>query len=186
VLATRDIELTQQTVRELYAQGQAERARAVEAVLSQALAGREPTGSPRSEYLTTGQAARALGVSLQTIKNWVAAGHLRAVRLGGRLLVPRGAIQANLDQLREAQQQARPPAAAEAAAAQRQHESVVAGLPAEQVARLEALLDKLQDGRRISRAEREELAALERELAAASGRRLADLIQPPSHHPTTS
>ena len=40
--------------------------------------------------------------------------------------------------------------------------------------------------RRISKAEREELAALERELAAASGRRLADLIQPPGHHSTTS
>ena len=185
MLATRDIELTQETVRELYAQGQAERARAIEAVLSQALAGREPAGSPRGEYLTTGQAARALGVSLQTIKNWVAAGHLRAVRLGGRVLVPRGAIQAYLDKLREAQQQTRAPTAAEVAAAQRQHESVLAGLPAEKVARLEALLDKLQDARRISKAEREELAALERDLAAASGRRLADLIQQPGRQSTT-
>ena len=185
MLATRDIELTQQTVRELYARGQAERARAVEAVLSQALAGREPAGSPRSEYLTTGQAARALGVSLQTIKNWVAAGHLGAVRLGGRLLVPRGAIQAYLDKLRAAQHHTRAPTAAEAAVARHQHESVVAGLPAEKVARLEALLDKLQDARRISKAEREELAALERDLAAASGRRLADLIQQPGHQSTT-
>jgi hypothetical protein len=107
------------------------------------------------------------------------------VRLGGRLLVPRGAIQAYLDQLRATQHHTRAPTAAEAAVARHQHESVVAGLPAEKVARLEALLDKLQDARRISKAEREELAALERDLAAASGRRLADLIQQPGHQSTT-
>src|SRR3954470_12978042 len=44
------------------------------------------------DLLTTGQAALALGLSDQTVRNWVAAGRLDAVKRGVRTMIPRQAI----------------------------------------------------------------------------------------------
>src|SRR5262245_48017166 len=41
------------------------------------------------ELLTTGQAGLALGISDQTVRNWVAAGRLPAVKRGVRTMIPR-------------------------------------------------------------------------------------------------
>lgn len=47
----------------------------------------------RSAYVTTAEAASAIGVSRMTIRRWVAAGHVRGVRtLGGHLLVERASL----------------------------------------------------------------------------------------------
>ena len=40
------------------------------------------------QYLTTGEVGRRLGVSRQTIVNWIKNGVLPGARLGGRLMVP--------------------------------------------------------------------------------------------------
>ncbi len=42
----------------------------------------------RSEYATTGEVAQRLGVSRQTVVNWIKRGFLPGVKLGGRLVVP--------------------------------------------------------------------------------------------------
>lgn len=172
MLATRDVRLARQTVRELYARGQVERAQAVEAILARALATNE---SQPPEHLTLGQAARALGVSLHTVQRWVATGELPVDRPDGRPRIHRTVLQVHLEKLRRHQQ--RQPAASndEQAAARRQHDLVVAGLPSDKVARLEALIDKVQDGKRLRPDERAELRALEAEVAALAGRRLAEL-----------
>jgi excisionase family DNA binding protein len=175
MLAAKDLRLAQETVHDLRAQGQEERARALEAVLAAAVsaqAGRSPE-SP-SPYLTTGQAARALGVSLQTIKNWVAAGRLAGVRLGGRVLVPREALRQYLDELRKARPEVQETSAADRQAAAARRAFVLGGLPAAQLARLEALHTMLEVGQRLSRTERAELVALERALTEAAGQRLED------------
>lgn len=39
-------------------------------------------------YLTTTQAGQRLGVSHQTIKNWVKKGLIKGKRIGGRILIP--------------------------------------------------------------------------------------------------
>jgi excisionase family DNA binding protein len=44
--------------------------------------------APRSQYATTGEIARRLGVSRQTVVNWIKRGFLPGVKLGGRLVVP--------------------------------------------------------------------------------------------------
>src|SRR5262245_7760148 len=165
VLAAKDLRLAQETVHDLRAQGQEERARALEAVLAAAMSAQagQSAESP-APYLTTGQAARALGVSLQTIKNWVAAERLEGVRLGGRVLVPREALLQYLDELRKGRPEAPQPSPADRRAASARRAFVLGGLPADQLARLEALHTTLEAGQRLSRTERAELVALERAL----------------------
>src|SRR5437870_4591495 len=50
--------------------------------------------------LTTRQAGRALGVSIQTIRNWVATGRLPAERRGVRTMIPRQAVLDEIDRSR--------------------------------------------------------------------------------------
>ena len=42
----------------------------------------------RSQYATTGEVAQRLGVSRQTVVNWIKRGFLPGLKLGGRLVVP--------------------------------------------------------------------------------------------------
>ena len=48
------------------------------------------TGKPK--YLTTGEVAKKLGVTRQTIVNWINKGSLDGVRLGGRMMIPQTAL----------------------------------------------------------------------------------------------
>ena len=175
MLEAKDIRLARETVRELRSQGQEERASALEAVLAAATSAVAAQGLDRpDEYVTTGQAARALGVSLQTIKNWVAAGRLQAVRLGGRTLVHREALLGYLDKLREGRPEPRVRTAPENAAEVHRRELVFGGLPADKLASLEALHQKLEAGQRLSRAEHAAIVAVEREMLEVTGQRLQD------------
>ena len=45
------------------------------------------------ELLTASQAAEGLNASSQTIRNWIRAGQLRAVRIGNRFLIPRAEVE---------------------------------------------------------------------------------------------
>jgi excisionase family DNA binding protein len=47
----------------------------------------------RSEYATTGDVAKRLGVSRQTVVNWIKRGFLPGVKFGGRLVVPQSELQ---------------------------------------------------------------------------------------------
>ena len=53
------------------------------------------TLQPRTErqFYTTAEAGRIIGVTPQTIKNWVARGLLAGYRLGGRVVIPRAALE---------------------------------------------------------------------------------------------
>lgn len=42
----------------------------------------------RAQFATTGEVAKRLGVSRQTVVNWIKRGFLPGVKLGGRLVVP--------------------------------------------------------------------------------------------------
>ena len=162
---------------DLHARGQVEQARALETVLDlarSALTGR-PTAHPR-EYLTTTQAAAALGVSRQTIKNWVDAGRLRGVVLGGRTLVHRDEVQLQLDRLASA----RPPRSAadvSIEAAQAGYRAAVEAVPPAALGRLEALHARMEAGKPLSPEEQREMVALERQVTQAATRALARRVR---------
>lgn len=83
-------------VQGLRQEGRRDEADTVDALLLVA----EQTASPL-QYLTTGQVARRLGVTRQTIVNWVKQRRLPGLRVGGRLMIPATALQAfaQLEQL---------------------------------------------------------------------------------------
>jgi len=72
----------QSLAQNLRAEGRAEDAKTVVALID-AL---KP--APQPEYLTTGKVAERIGVSRQTIVNWVKKGWLKGVRLRGRIMIP--------------------------------------------------------------------------------------------------
>jgi hypothetical protein len=173
MLAARDVELARETVRDLRAQGQAERAQAVEAVLAAALATQDaaqPANPP--EYVTFPQAARALGTETRTIRRWIAQGLLPTAEINGRPAVRLQTIFDFLASSRVNEPTAQPPTPAELAAARRRDRFVLGGLPKDKLARLESLHEKIEACERLSRAECAELTALERELIDLAGDRL--------------
>ena len=72
--------------RRLAEQGAASDAEVVERLMRELSA--RPPQQERSYYTVT-EAATLVGVSGQTIKNWVNRGILRGYRLGGRIVIPR-------------------------------------------------------------------------------------------------
>lgn len=75
--------------RQLAARGLAEEATVVATLIQELAAARPETTRP---YYTVSEAATLVGVSRQTIKNWIARGLLEGSRLGGRYIIPRGAL----------------------------------------------------------------------------------------------
>jgi excisionase family DNA binding protein len=175
-----EFRIVRDILRDLQHRGSDEQAAALEAVLNAAAAipSKRNAAAP-PEYLTTGQAARALGVSLQTIKNWVASGDLPGARLGRRIVVPRAAIDRQLDALRGSEGPAtvRERAPQDAAAARREYHEMMERLPAPTLARYEELLRRRDAGERLTGDERNELEALGRELTESATREFAATIR---------
>jgi excisionase family DNA binding protein len=123
------------------------------------------TGVLKRDYLTTGQAARALGVSIHTVKNWIDRGQLQGQRLQSRWYVRRADLVTLLDQLRE---QSSPvgqsPASVERA--ERLYREAMRQLPAGDVTRYEQLNDRLREGTRLTSEEWREFAELGQRLSS--------------------
>jgi excisionase family DNA binding protein len=165
-------------VEELRRVGRVEDADAVNFVrdlAEQALAGRR--SAPPRDLLTTGAAGLALGLSDQTIRNWVATGRLPAVKRGVRTMIPREAVVEEIERSRVRPREGPPPTGDEDAAQRAWRRELLTALPREIVAGLDKLHDKLEDGQELSAEERAEMARLEREMTNAAARHLAGIIR---------
>jgi excisionase family DNA binding protein len=164
-------------IEELRRAGQDEDAEAlafVRDLAERVLAGRRSTRA--RDLLTTGQAGLALGLSDQTVRNWVAAGRLPAVKRGVRTMIPREAVLEEIERSRvRPRQEADAPDREAASVAWRRE--LLNALPLELVERLDALHEKLEDGRELSGDEVVEIARLEREMADAAARHLRGIIR---------
>lgn len=90
-MATKKADLAEQALavqRRLEEHGWHDEAQVVERLLKALVA--QPG---RQLYYTTTEAAELVGVTPQTIKNWVARGLLQGYRLGGRMVIPQAALE---------------------------------------------------------------------------------------------
>jgi excisionase family DNA binding protein len=176
MLTLREINLARSVVEELRSGGADEKAAAIERVISTAESTLN-TGARTEpvELFTTGQAARALGVSVQTIKNWANAGQLQSVRLGGRVMIHRDPLLDFLDRIRQSRpSEVRESPEPDVSIAQRQY--VLSGLPAGKVERVRALSEKIEASQPLTPEEEKELAQLQDELAHESWKRLKQWV----------
>lgn len=72
--------------RRLAEQGATEDASIVEQLVAELTAAQPKAERP---YYTVTEAAELIGVSGQTVKNWISRGMLKGYRLGGRIVIPR-------------------------------------------------------------------------------------------------
>lgn len=82
------LEIVKKTADDLRQRGENERAQAIEALVQ--AVGEEAV--PSLDLLTTTEAGDVLGVTGQTIKNWVRRGRLVGYRVGGRIMVPKETV----------------------------------------------------------------------------------------------
>lgn len=178
MIGARELQLVRETLDELQARGQAERAGALRTVLAAATSAllARRTGGPR-DYVTAGQAADVLGVSRQTIKNWVLSGRLIGRRVGGQFLVGRDAVAAELDRLQVGATREVARSAEEVDAERAWQTFLLSGLPTDKVARLDVLHQAMEDAISLSEPERAEMAALERDIADAAGEVVEDWLR---------
>jgi excisionase family DNA binding protein len=147
--------------------------------LARDLAERSLDQTPRAEtrvLLTTRQAGRALGVSIQTIRNWVAAGRLPAEKRGIRTMIPRQALLEEIERSRVLPTDGeRSPGEQAAIVARRKH--LLAALPPEIARPLDALHEKMERGEPLTPDEQGRMVALEHDMAGAAARILTDEIE---------
>lgn len=85
-MITQDVlNIAKTTAAELRQRGELDRAAAIDALIAAA----RDESVPTLDLLTSTQAGDVLGVSGQTIKNWVRQGRLAGYRVGSRIMVPR-------------------------------------------------------------------------------------------------
>lgn len=84
------LERAQDAQRRLEEQGLRDEARVMRELVAEVQALQPQT---ERRFYTTAEAGRLIGVSSQTIKNWVARGLLVGYRLGGRVVIPLAALE---------------------------------------------------------------------------------------------
>jgi len=160
-------------IRSLEDAGQTEDAAAVR--LARRLAERALRQQDDPALLTTRQAGRALGVSIQTIRNWVEAGRLAAERRGTRTMIPRQVVLDEIDRSR-----ARPSVSVRSAedesAIVARRQRLLARLPQDIVDQLRRLHDQMEAGEELTADELERLVDLEDAMAAAAANVMRDEI----------
>lgn len=93
IASTKLLAQGQQLARDLRNEGRSKEAQTVDALLQAIAMSPVEKVSESASFLTTGEVAKRVGVSRQTVVNWVNKGLLPGVRLGGRTLIEPAALQ---------------------------------------------------------------------------------------------
>jgi len=88
MISQETLQSARQTAEELRRRGQFERAQAIESLVE---AAREDA-IPSLDLLTSREAGELVGVTGQTIKNWVRQGRLEGYRVGSRIMIPKNVV----------------------------------------------------------------------------------------------
>ena len=88
MISEETLQIARRTAEELRQRGGDERAQAIEALVDAA----QQDTLPSLDLLTTTEAGNVLGVSGQTIKNWVRQGQLQGYQVGSRIMVPKETV----------------------------------------------------------------------------------------------
>jgi excisionase family DNA binding protein len=171
-LSRSDAETIRAVVLRLRAEHADREAAAIERLMQQAV-GSPDTTAALDGYMTTGEAAGLIGVTLQTVKNWVGRGRLVGSRVGGRTLVTRASVQAFFDTLSSAPDEVE---SGDSGAAEIADRELMASLPESLIERVETLLERARSGRKLSPSERRELRRLAHAGTTAATRRTRDLV----------
>jgi excisionase family DNA binding protein len=167
-------------IRSLEAAGQAEDAAAVR--LAKRLAERALGQEQAPPLLTTRQAGRVLGVSIQTIRNWADAGRLRTERRGTRTMVPRQAVMNEIERSRARPTRTEPDDDAILARRKR----LLASLPRDVVEPLNQLHERLEAGEDLTADELGRMIELEDAMAAAAARAMEAELRELQSRPTSA
>lgn len=89
MITEQTIKEARSAVEELRQRGESERARAIEALIDAV----RDEAVPALDLLTTTQTGNLLGVTGQTIKNWVREGRFTGYRIGNRIMIPRTMVE---------------------------------------------------------------------------------------------
>lgn len=155
--------MVEEMIHELRAGGDTRRAQALSALL---IGVTRESGTVRTSpsavrttsrpYLTTGDVARAIGVSPQTVKNWAAAGHFPITQFGGRKVVRREDLLTYLNSL-ERSPHHEPPWMVDDVS----QEELRGRLSEDLVARLDAYHERIERGEQLSIEDNAALRALQ-------------------------
>jgi len=88
MISQETLQSARRTAEELRQRGQLERAQAIESLVE---AAREDA-IPSLDLLTSREAGELVGVTGQTIKNWVRQGRLEGYRVGSRIMIPKNVL----------------------------------------------------------------------------------------------
>jgi len=88
MISQETLQSARRTAEELRQRGQLERAHAIESLVE---AAREDA-IPTLDLLTSREAGELVGVTGQTIKNWVRQGRLEGYRVGSRIMIPKNVV----------------------------------------------------------------------------------------------
>ena len=163
MFAEQDVIVVEEMIHELQAGGDTRRAQALSALLIEVMresaAARISPSAVKSAsrpYLTTGDIARAIGVSPQTVKNWAAAGRFPITQFGGRKVVRREDLLNYLNSL-ERSPHHEPPWTADDVS----QEELRGRLSEDLVARIDVYHERIEHGEHLSVEDNAALRALE-------------------------
>jgi hypothetical protein len=170
VVTVDDLRVARDLADELRARGSDRKARTLDQLIGlaeNALDG--PLAPAPPDLLSTGQAAKALGVSAHMVKTW-AAGKFDTVRLAGRTMVVRPSLLAYLNSLRMPNEQ-RPAQGGETPEEAQQRAFITVAYPPELIQRLHDLVE-VMEARRLTADEEAELERLDRQSVRITAERL--------------